>query len=193
MRPVPEDSFHANTLAEWRAWLEENHTTSDGVWLLTWGRKGIATGGKADIAYEDQICEALCFGWVDSQTDKAEDGRLLQRFTPRRKNSNWTKYNKLRVERMIAEGRMTPAGIAEIERAKADGRWTLLDDADNLLLPDDLAAALDALPGARAHYEAFPASQKRAILSHLLLAKRPETRAKRVNEAAQRAQRGERL
>lgn len=193
MRPVPEDSFHAHTLAEWRQWLIENHATSDGVWLLTWGRRGVAKGGKAEIDYEEQICEALCFGWVDSQTDKAEDGRMLQRFTPRRKHSIWTKFNKQRVERLIAEGRMTPAGQAEIDRAKADGRWTLFDDADNLILPGDLAAALDGAPPAREQYEAFPASEKRAVLSHVLLAKRPETRARRIAQAVARAQRGERL
>lgn len=191
-RPVPEDSIHPHSLEEWRAWLEANHATSEGVWLLTWGRQGKEKGGAAEIDYEEQVCEALCFGWIDSQTGKTDDGRMMQRFTPRRRQSNWTKFNKVRVERMIAEGRMRPEGLAEVERAKADGRWTLLDDADALVVPPDLRAALDALPSARANYEAFPPSARRQILSWIALAKTPTTRAKRVQAAAEKAALNER-
>lgn len=186
---VPDDSYHPQSIADWRAWLEAHHTQPQGVWVLTWGRSAERNG----VGYEDLVCEALCFGWIDGQTDKCEDGRTMQRFSPRRRQSTWAKSNKARVERLIAEGRMTPAGMAEVERAKAGGRWTLLEDAENLVLPDDLAAALDALPPARAVYEAYPASEKRAVLSLIAQAKQPATRAKRVQETVERAQRGERL
>jgi len=189
MRSAPEDSVHPQSAAEWRAWLQEHHTQPEGVWVLSWGR----TAERNGFTYEELVCEALCFGWIDGQTDKCEDGRSMQRFSPRRRQSPWAKSNKARVEQLIAEGRMTPAGMAEVERARADGRWTLLDDAENLVLPDDLAAALDALPPAREVYEVYPKSEKRAVLSHIAQAKQPATRAKRIQEAAERAQRGERL
>lgn len=184
MTPAPEDSVHPRDPKEWHAWFAENHATSQGVWLITW-RKG---SGHEPLSYEDAVCEALCWGWVDSQAKGLDQARTMLRFTPRRKKSNWTPFNKQRVERLIADGRMMPAGLAEVEAAKADGRWTKLDDAVANVAPEDLLAALDALPPARANYDAFPPSAKRMILEQIAGAKQAETRARRIQKVAELAQ-----
>jgi uncharacterized protein YdeI (YjbR/CyaY-like superfamily) len=144
--------------------------------------------GKASFTYAESVEEALCFGWIDGQTRTLDEERGMQWFAPRRPGSVWAKSNKARVERLIAEGRMTPAGLAKIEAAQADGSWTLLDSVDRLEVPDDLAAAFDAYPDARAHFDAFPRSAKHMILGWIVTAKRPETRAKRIAETARLAQ-----
>ena len=184
MTQPPPNSYHALTLADWRAWLADHHTQTDGVWLITYRR---ATG-RATFTYEESVEEALCFGWIDGQTKTLDDERGLQWFAPRRPGSVWARSNKERVERLIADGRMTPAGMAKIEAAKADGTWALLDSVDNLEVPDDLAGALAQYPDARAHFDAFPRSARHAILAWIALAKRPETRARRVAETARLAQ-----
>ena len=139
-------TFHADDAQSWRAWLAEHHATSRGVWLVTW-RAG--AGRHPRLAYEDAIQEALCFGWVDSTggTVDAERGKLY--FAPRRPGSVWARSNRERVERLIAQGRMAPAGLAAIERARADGSWSILMSAERLEVPEDLAAALAADPAAQ--------------------------------------------
>ena len=139
------------------------------------------------VEYEDAVEEALCFGWIDSQGGNVDDARSRQYFAPRNPTSGWAATNKARVERLIADGRMAPAGLAAIERAKANGSWTLLDDVEQGIVPDDLAAALAAHPPAAANFDAFPKSAKRAMLEWVAQAKRPETRARRVLEIAERA------
>ena len=131
--------------------------------------------------------EALCFGWIDSKVVKLDAERTLQWFSPRRPRGTWARTNKERVERLTAEGLMMPAGLAVIEAAKRDGTWTLLDDVEDLIVPDDLAAAFDAAPPARANWDAFSRSARRAILVWIVQAQRPETRAARVSETARRA------
>ncbi len=174
--------------ADWRAWLEANHATSKGVWLVT--RRGGAGGRRLD--YDAAVEEALCFGWVDGQAATVDAQRGRQYFAPRRAGSPWAKSNKERVARLAAAGVMAPAGLAAVERARADGSWTVFDSAERLEVPDDLAAALDQLPPARAEWDAFPPSARKHILSWIALAKRPETRAKRMAEAAAAAQVGRR-
>jgi len=172
-------SVHAEDRAAWRSWLEANHAAERGVWLVSW-RKG--QGPRVD--YEDAVEEALCFGWIDSQGGNIDERRSRQYFAPRKPTSGWAATNKARVERLIAEGRMAPAGLAAIERAKANGSWTLLDDVERGVIPEDLAAALAERPAAAANFEAFPKSARRAMLEWIAQAKRPETRAKRVLETA---------
>lgn len=184
MTLAPEDSIHPKTLQEWHAWLAENHATSKGVWFIYWRKES----GETRLSYEDSVCEALCWGWVDSTAKVLDEMRTMQRYTPRRKHSNWTPINKGRVERLIAEGRMMPAGLAQVEAAKTDGRWTMLDDAVANIAPDELLAALDALPPARANYDAFPPSVKRGILAWIASAKQAETRARRIAQTAEMAQ-----
>ncbi len=184
MTQPPPNSIHPATLAAWRAWLAEHHTQPDGVWLLTYRR---ATG-KATFTYEQAVEEALCFGWIDGQAKTLDDEWGMQWFAPRRPGSVWARSNKERVARLIADGRMTPAGLAKIEAAKADGSWALLESVDKLEVPDDLATALAQYPTARANFDAFPPSARHAILGWIALAKRPETRAKRIAETARLAQ-----
>ena len=184
MTQPPPNSFHPPTLADWRAWLEANHTRPDGIWLITYRR---ATG-KATFTYEQAVEEALCYGWIDGHTKTLDEERGMQWFAPRRAGSVWARSNKERVARLIADGRMTPAGQAKIDAAQADGTWALWDSVDSLAVPDDLAAALAGYPDARANFDAFPRSARHAILGWIAAAKRPETRAKRIAETARLAQ-----
>jgi uncharacterized protein YdeI (YjbR/CyaY-like superfamily) len=176
------------TRAQWRAWLEANHATSSGVWLVTW-RSG---SGRAGLPYEDGVEEALCFGWVDSRGGRLDEQRSKLYYSPRKPRSGWARTNKARVERLIAAGLMAPAGLAAIERAKANGAWEMLDDVENLVVPDDLAAAFEANPPAADAWAAFPPSARRTILEWIRHAKRPETRAARIAETATAAARNER-
>ena len=178
---------HAEDRATWRAWLEANHATADGVWLVNWRR-----GHGPRVEYEVAVEEALCFGWIDSQGGNIDEARSRQYYAPRKATSGWAATNKARVERLIAAGLMAPAGLAAIERAKANGSWTLLDDVEQGIVPDDLASALAVRPPAGDHFAAFPKSARRAILEWIAQAKRPETRATRVLETAERASRNER-
>jgi uncharacterized protein YdeI (YjbR/CyaY-like superfamily) len=174
--------------AGWRAWLVANHATSSGVHLVSW-RKG---AGHTSVSYEDAVEEALCVGWIDAVAGRLDEQRSLQWFAPRRSRSGWARSNKERVERLIAAGHMLPAGLAAIEEAKRNGTWTMLDDVENLVVPADLAAALDADPVARKHWDAFSRSPRRAILEWIAQAKRPETRARRIADTAGYAALGER-
>ena len=173
--------------AGWRAWLVANHASSSGVHLVSW-RRG---SGHSSVAYEEAVEEALCAGWIDSVAGRLDEQRALQWFSPRRPGSGWARTNKERVARLIADGRMLPAGLAAIEEAKRNGSWTRLDDVENLVVPEDLARALDAAPPARQHWDAFSRSPRRAILEWIGQAKRPETRARRIAETAEHAARNE--
>ena len=185
---VIDDQVQPASLAEWRAWLAQNHGRGAGVWLVM--RKASAGGPR--ISYEESVEQALCFGWVDSKGRSLDAERTMLWFAPRKRGSGWARTNKERIERLTAAGLMTPAGQALIDAAKADGSWTLLDDVENLVVPDDLAAAFAAHPPAREHWDAFPRSARRATLEWIVQAKRAETRAKRVAEAAEKAQANER-
>jgi uncharacterized protein YdeI (YjbR/CyaY-like superfamily) len=188
--PSADDAPHVTceTRAEWRAWLEANHATATGVWHVSWR----PATGRPRVPYEEAVEEALCFGWIDSKGGNLDDERSRQYYAPRNPRSGWARTNKARVERLIAEGRMAPAGLAAIERAKENGSWTLLDDVENLVVPPDLAAALAASPPAAEHWDAFPRSARRAILEWIVQARRPETRAARIAETAAAAARNER-
>ncbi len=184
MAEAPPNSTHPTSRAEWRAWLEENHARDEGVWLISYKK---ATG-KPYVTYDEAVEEAICFGWVDSKVNRLDEERAMRWFAPRRPGSNWSRSNKQRVKRMIAANQMTAAGLAKIEAAKVDGSWSALDAVENLEVPDDLAAALATYDAAEAHFEAFPRSVKRSILEWIANAKKPETRAKRIEETARLAQ-----
>jgi uncharacterized protein YdeI (YjbR/CyaY-like superfamily) len=179
----PPNSFHPANRAEWRAWLEQHHGRAQGVWLVTYKK----AAGKPRLEYEEMVEEALCFGWVDSKGGKLDGERTMLYFAPRKAGSGWSRPNKERVERLTAAGLMAPAGLAKVEAAKVDGSWAALDAVEALEIPPDLARALDAHPDARRHFEAFPRSAKRGILEWIANAKRPETRAARVEETARLA------
>jgi uncharacterized protein YdeI (YjbR/CyaY-like superfamily) len=181
--PPPPNSIHPLTGAEWRAWLEQNHTRAEGVWLITYKK---ATG-KPRIEYEEAVEQALCYGWIDSKPNKLDDERSLLWFAPRKAGTGWSKPNKDRVAKLMAAGLMAPAGLAKVEAAKADGSWFTLDSVETLEMPVDLGQALAANPAANGHFDAFPRSVKRGILEWIANAKRPETRARRVDETVRLA------
>lgn len=175
--------------AAWRAWLEANHATSTGVWMVTWrARKGPAAG----VGYEASVEEALCFGWVDSTTGVVDELRGKIYFAPRKPRSPWAATNKARVERLIRDGLMRPAGLAAIEQAKSNGYWSIYDSMERLEIPDDLAAALAANPPAAANFASLAPSLRKGILGQIALAVRPETRAARIAKYADLARRNER-
>jgi len=181
--------LHVDDRASWRAWLEANHATAKGVWLVTWRPR---SGHEPRLDYEDAVQEALCFGWVDSTGGYIDEARGKLYFAPRKARSPWAATNKARIEHLIADGRMAPAGLAAIERAKATGSWTVLDGAERLEVPDDLAAALASRPPASDHFAAFPPSARKMMIAWVAMAQRPETRARRVAEVAEAAARNER-
>jgi uncharacterized protein YdeI (YjbR/CyaY-like superfamily) len=174
--------------ATWRAWLEANHATARGVWLVTWRPRS----GRAGLDYEAAIEEALCFGWVDSTGGRVDDDRGKLYFAHRKPRSVWAATNKARVERLIADGRMQPAGLAVIERAKANGSWEALDSVERLEVPEDLAVALERLPPADRNFAGFPPSARKMLLGWVALAQRPDTRAGRITKVAEAAARNER-
>jgi len=181
--------FQPANRAEWRAWLEANHKTSSGVWLVSWKRKT----GKPTVGYEEAVEEALCFGWIDGVLNPVDEERSAQYFAPRKPKGTWARSNKERVARLEAAGLMTDAGRAAVELARANGSWESLDVIDALVMPDDLAAALAARPGARDLFDASSESARRMALAMVYQAKRPETRAARVARVADTAGRGEPL
>ena len=170
---------HVDSGAELRAWLEANHDSSEGAWLVT-HKKTSATGPY--VSWTEIVDELIAFGWVDSVQKRVDEDRSKLQITPRKPKSKWSRVNKERVARLIAEGRMAPPGIATVELAKETGTWTALDAVERLEEPDDLKAALDAEPDARRHYDAFPPSSRRAILEWVTSAKRPATREARIAE-----------
>ena len=177
MKPPP-NSIHPKTRAEWRKWLLTHHGQEQGVWLISYKK---ATG-KPRLEYEQAVEEALCFGWVDSKPNKLDEERSMLWFAPRKSGSGWSKPNKERVEKLIASGLMTPAGLAKVETAKQDGSWNALDGVEALEVPPDLGKALAADRKAQEYFNAFPRSVKRGILEWIASAKKPETRAKRIEE-----------
>ena len=179
---------HPKSIAEWRSWLAAHHAETNGAWLAGWTR----ASGKPTLDYGQIVEEALCFGWIDSVVNKLEDGRMAQLLTPRRRGSGWSRSNKERIERLVADGRMTAAGIRVIEAAKADGSWTLLDASEALLEPPELSAALDANPKARRQWDAFSKSPRKALIFWVTSAKRPETRERRVRTIVEEAAQGRR-
>jgi uncharacterized protein YdeI (YjbR/CyaY-like superfamily) len=176
--------------AEWEAWLEEHHATSDGVWVKM-AKKG---SGIDSVRYPEVLHSALCFGWIDGRRQALDDQWFLQRFTPRRARSRWSRINRDTAERLAAEGRMRPAGAAEVERAKGDGRWDAAYEGQrSITVPDDLQAELDARPQAQAFFDGLSSQNRYAILYRLQDAKRPETRARRLAQFVAMLEAGETL
>jgi uncharacterized protein YdeI (YjbR/CyaY-like superfamily) len=186
---LPENAIQPATRAAWRRWLERHHTRDKGVWFVYFKK----SSGKQRFTYDDLVEEALCFGWIDGQARTLDAERAMLWLSPRKPKSVWSAPNKVRVARVIAAGLMHPAGQAKVDAAQANGHWTALDATDRLEVPDDLAAALAATPKARAHFDAFPASAKKGVLEWVRQAKRPETRARRIAEAARLAAANERM
>lgn len=181
------EQVSAADAAAWRAWLETNHESASGVWLLN--VRGAAADG---IGYEDAVRHALCFGWIDGPVRTFTEGSVGQWFSPRRRGSGWAATNKARLAELEMAGLLAPAGIRVIEAAKADGSWTVLDGPEAGVEPDEFAAALDAVPAARAAWDAFPKSTKKLGLTLIATAKRAETRTARIAKIVADAAEGRR-
>ena len=174
------ERVHLSDRRSWRRWLEKNHAIQRGIWLVFYKK---ATR-KPSLEYEESVEEALCFGWVDSRTRRLDDERYMLMFTPRKPGSPWSRPNKERVERLVASGLMTPPGLAKIEEAQRNGAWTVYDAIEDLVIPDDLAAALAEGTSAQENFEGFSISVQKNILWWIASARRPETRARRIAKTA---------
>jgi uncharacterized protein YdeI (YjbR/CyaY-like superfamily) len=176
-------------LAAFRMWLSEHGRQSDGVWLVL-AKKG--TTDPTSLSYADALEEALCHGWIDGQKRSRDDAVFVQRFTPRRRASLWSKRNVGIAERLMADGRMLPGGLAEVDRAKADGRWdAAYSGSASAEVPADLAAALAGNPAAAATFDTLNGANRYAVLFRIETAKRPDTRAHRIEQLVEMLARGE--
>jgi uncharacterized protein YdeI (YjbR/CyaY-like superfamily) len=174
--------------AEWESWLEDNHADAAGLWLkIAKKASGIET-----VTYAEAIDVALCFGWIDGQRGRFDDEWFVQRFTPRRTRSRWSQINRDKVERLIADSKMRAAGLREVERAKADGRWAAAYASQSTIeVPDDLQQALDANPAAKAFFATLSGSNRYAVLYRIHDARRAETRTRRIEKFVAMLARGE--
>ncbi len=185
---LPSEPFASQ--AKWERWLEKNHERQDGVWIK-FAKKAT---GIPTVTYAEALHVALAYGWIDGQSKGLDEQYYLQRFTPRRKRSKWSKINRASAEAMIAAGEMKPAGLREVERAKADGRWDAAYDSPSAAtVPDDLQAELDRNPRAGEAFAALNGSNRYAILYGIQDAKKPETRARRIAKFVAMLERGETL
>jgi len=172
------ESFYPKSRQEWREWLEKNHIGKQSIWLIYYKKKSKVS----TVSYNEAVDEALCFGWIDSKAKPLDDERYMQFFSKRKNNSVWSKINKGKVERLVKEGLMTKAGFEIIEKAKQNGSWTILDEAEALIIPQDLEDNFKMNQDAKKYFVRLSRSDKRNILQWLVLAKRPETRQKRITE-----------
>lgn len=180
--------YHAETRAQWRAWLEVNHDITPGMWLCSWR----AVTGKTRCPYPEAVEEAICFGWIDSTVNLLDDERDLQLFTPRQPKSSWTRLNRKRFEDMEKAGLMTDAGRHAADVARDNGWWTISDSVEDLIEPDDLTFALDRNAAARLTWNGFPPSARKAMLWWVISAARDDTRSRRIATIVAKAARGER-
>ena len=174
------------TREEWRSWLEENHDKSDGIWLAYYKKHT----GKPSVEYEEAVEEAICFGWIDSNVRTIDGERYKQWYSPRKKNSVWSKSNKERVHLMLEQGKMTEAGMAVVLAAQKGGHWEDLTPVDNLEMPSDLEEALAANPEAGESYNRLSPSHKKQYLYWIYSAKTEETRRKRIKKTVKMIVRG---
>lgn len=178
------------TRDDWRAWLDVHHDESPGVWLLI-AKRGSA---RQTVSYAEALEMALCYGWIDGQKRSHDDSGWLQKFTPRGAKSVWSKLNRQRAEALITSGEMRPTGLAEVERAKSDGRWAhAYDSPRTAVVPGDLLAALEAHPEAKAFFETLNSANRYAIIWRLQTAKKAETRERRLGQFIEMLERHEKL
>lgn len=172
------ETFYPESRAAWRQWLLEHHQTRQSVWLICYKQKA----NMPTVSWSDTVDEALCFGWIDSTRVSIDEQRFRQFFTRRKPKSVWSKINKEKVERLIKEGLMMPAGQESIDIARKNGSWNTLDEVEELIVPDDLTRAF--CPEGAAYFARLSKSVRKMMLQWLVLAKRPETRQKRIQEIA---------
>ena len=178
------ETFHPKSRQEWREWLQNNYDKKTSVWLIYNKKKS----NIPTISYGEAVDEALCFGWIDSTAKPLDDEKYMQFFSKRKAKSVWSKINKDKIDRLTKEGLMTKAGFESVETAKQNGSWTILDDAEALIIPADLEIAFQKRQNARNYFLNLSRSDKRNILQWLTLAKREETRQKRIAEIVELAE-----
>ena len=189
-RSAPGEILRFATAIDFEAWLTANHERNAGIWIMI-ARKG---SDEPSITYAEAVEVALCFGWIDGQKARHDDAHWLQRFTPRSRRSRWSEINRAKAEQLIAAGRMRPAGLAEVERARADGRWDAAYKGQRTAeIPDELQRELDRDPQTAAAFAELDAHNRYAIIWRINDAKRPETRARRVAKYLDMLRRGERI
>ena len=177
------EKFYPKSRQEWREWLQDNHDKKQSVWLIYYKKKS----NIPTVIYSEAVDEALCFGWIDSKSKPIDEHKFMQFFSRRKPNSVWSRVNKEKIERLTNEGLMTEAGYEIIEIAKQNGSWTILDEAEALIIPDDLDKELQKRKNAKEYFLSLSRSDKRNILQWLVLAKRQETREKRIAEIVELA------
>lgn len=180
MNPRPElEILPFASRGAWEAWLEENHASSPGLWIK-FAKKG---SGIGSVTYPEALEPALCYGWIDGQVKSFDESYWLQRFTPRRPKSKWSQVNREKATGLIEAGRMKPAGLREVEQARADGRWeAAYEPPSRARVPEDLRRELDAYPEAAAFFADLDGRNRYAILYGIQDAKKPETRARRIEK-----------
>jgi uncharacterized protein YdeI (YjbR/CyaY-like superfamily) len=178
------ETFYPKSRQEWREWLQNNYDKKTSVWLIYNKKKS----NIPTISYGEAVDEALCFGWIDSTAKPLDDEKYMQFFSKRKAKSVWSKINKDKIDRLTKEGLMTKAGFESVETAKQNGSWTILDDAEALIIPADLEIAFQKRQNARNYFLNLSRSDKRNILQWLTLAKREETRQKRIAEIVELAE-----
>lgn len=177
---IPEnlDNFCPTSRQDWRTWLKKNHLSKQFVWLVLY-KKG---ANKPTISWSEAVDEALCFGWIDSKRKPIDSDTFIQFFSKRKPKGTWSKVNKEKVLQLVSDKLMTQAGYESIETAKQNGSWTILDDVEELKIPEDLDEEFKIKKGSKDFFLSLSKSVKKAILQWLVLAKRKETRQKRINE-----------
>jgi uncharacterized protein YdeI (YjbR/CyaY-like superfamily) len=177
------ETFCPTSRKAWRQWLQKHHQHKTSIWLVYYKKKS----DIPSITYNEAVDEALCFGWIDSTKRPMDEEKFMQFFCKRKPKSVWSKINKDKIERLTESGLMTEAGLASVAIAQQNGSWNILDEAESLVVPADLEAALEQQSGATAYFMSLSKSARKAILQWLLLAKRADTRQKRINEIAELA------
>lgn len=183
MNDKETESFYPKTLTDWQKWLAKNHRSKQSVWLILYNKKS----DKESILWGDAVDVALCFGWIDSKRQTIDEYSYRQFYCKRKPNSTWSKINKDKVQELIANGKMMPAGYESIERAKQNGSWNILDEVEALIIPEDLEAAFANYNDSKDYFLSLSKSVKKVLLQWIVLAKRPETRQKRIDEIAKAA------
>ena len=177
------ETFYPKNRQEWREWLKENHNKRQSIWLIYYKKKS----NTPTVVYSEAVDEALCFGWIDSKAKALDEEKFMQFFSRRNPKSVWSKVNKEKIERLTNAGLMTDAGFEIIEKAKQNGSWTILDEAEALVIPIDLEKEFQQRPTAKIYFLGLSRSDKRNILQWLTLAKRQETRQNRLTEIVELA------
>ena len=177
------NNFNPANQKEWRNWLEKNHQKEDSIWLIFYKK----SSKTPNLSWSEAVDEALCFGWIDSVKKTLDEQRYIQYFSKRKANSIWSKINKDKVAHLLEQDLMFPAGIDIIEKAKQNGYWELMDSVEALIIPDDLEEAFKLYPSSKDFFLSLSKSGRKGLLAWIIMAKRLETREKRVKEIVERA------